>query len=68
MLNDLLNLGLSTINAASATALQSQQRRDVRLSHPLAGYPRLLTALSTAERSGSLHAERRTLDVKLWSN
>ena len=68
MLNDLFNLGLDTLGAVSMTALQSQRRRDQRSSHPLAGYPKLLNALSTAERSGSLHAERRTLSVKTWAN
>ncbi len=68
MLNNLLNLGLHTIGAVSATALQAQRRRDERGSHPLAGYPKLLSALSVAERSGCLLAERRTLAIKRWTN
>ena len=67
MLNDLFNIGLDTIGAVSATVLQ-KQRRDERSSHPLAGYPRLLNVLSTAERSGALRAERRTLTVRPWAN
>ena len=53
MLNNLLNLGLTTL----------QERRDRKAGHPLAGYPKLLAALDTAERSGSLHVERRSLGL-----
>ncbi len=63
MLTNLLNLGLTTLGEVSASALKAQERRDRRAAHPLAGYPRLLAALDTAERSGSLHVERRSLGI-----
>ena len=68
MLNELLNLGLSTMGEVSASALKAQQRLDRKGRHPLAGYPKLLAALSTAERSGSLRSERHSLRTKRYSN
>ena len=68
MLNDLLNLGLSTIGEVSASALKAQHRLDRKAHHPLAGYPKLLAALSTAERSGSLRSEQYVLRRRRSAN
>ena len=66
MLNNLLIFGLDTLGAVSMQT--AQQQRLARLPrNQLAGYPKLLDALSAAERHGALSAERRSLTVKRWA-
>jgi hypothetical protein len=61
MLNTLCQIGLTVVSAQQKAA---SERSVAGRQHPLAAYPTLLAVLHNAERSGTLAAERRSLEAR----
>lgn len=61
MLNTLMEFGLTSIVKLNSSKVSSPDTRDRH--NPLQSYPRLMSALNVAERTGVLASERRRLAV-----